>query len=175
MPDHMFDLLPDLLPGLLASLTHGSPLLVAGLDTGLLRLVGVVAAAWAGLIAAWFTAAACAHRARTHARDLRLDEGRMNLIDVIDLMRDTADGHGTPYWPQRSLLRDRLLTDDVPLLAAWIRSGQPLPLLVTFKHAGYTGDQISRHLSGTARLDVATARMLAALRQPTTTPSTPAG
>lgn len=143
------------------------------LDGGLWRLVGVVVAAWLGLLALWLLSAISAQRARARARTLRIDEGRVTLIDVIDMMRDTVDGTGAPYWPQRPLLRDPLLTSDVPLLSAWVQAGQPLARLLTFRHAGYTGDQIARHLSGVEPLDLATADMLAALRHPTYSPPPP--
>lgn len=134
---------------------------------GLLRLLGVVAAAWVGLLAMWLIAAGAAQRARARARSRRIEAGTMTLSDVIDLMRDTVDGTGAPYWPQRSLLSNPLLTSDVPLLSAWVHAGQPLARLLTFRQAGYTEDQISRHLSGVAPIEVATADMLAALRHPT--------
>lgn len=140
--------------------------LLSTFDHGLVRLALLVVVSWFGLLALLGAAMVSSRRAHDRARDLRIDEGRMNLLDVIDLMRDTVDGTGTPYWPQRALMRDPLINRDVPLLLAWIRAGQPLARLLTLRQAGFTGDQISRHLSGDQPIDLTAADMLAALRHP---------
>ena len=156
------------LPPLTASLVH-LPALPDVLNVTF-RVASGVALGWVCLLGLWLVASEFSYRARTSARNLRIDEGTMTIVDAIDLLRDTVDGTGAPYWPQRRIVGEALVRDDVPLLVAWIRAGQPLPRLLTYRQAGFTADHLHRHLTGDAHIDDEAAMVLAALRYPVATP-----
>ena len=135
----------------------------------LVRVLATLTVAWLVLLGLSLAAHITSQAARERASHARINAGVPTMMDVLTLMRDKMDETGAPFWPQRHLLSNTLVRGDARpadarLVVAWVQAGQPIPRLITYRQAGFSDDQISRHASGATFIDPTTAATLAALR-----------